>query len=93
MSGAVAWPPRAEDYKLDAFSRDEQRLVRALINRVVYLSELIREAFSSKRPVHYKRLERKAIRFALRELGVTLPPNPVVVGMNDTPSRKFRRVA
>lgn len=90
MSG---WPPRAEDYNLGDFNRDEQRLVRALINRVVHLSTLIAKDFEANRPVHYKRLERKAIRFALRELGVDLPSNPVIAGMNDTPSRTYGRVA
>lgn len=84
----MSWPPRVEDFDLRQYSGDERRFIRVLIERVVWLSVLIERDHAEGKPLHCKRLERKATRFALLELGVELPPNPIIVGVNDQPSRR-----
>lgn len=86
----MSWPPRVQDFDLRRYNSQERQLIDVLIKRVVWLTNLIEVAHAEGKPVHCKRFERKAIRFALLELGVELPPNPVIVGVNDQPSRHRR---
>lgn len=56
---------------------DRQQIL-ALKRRVNWLNDRIHNAALDGKPIQFLRVERKALRWALEQLGLTLPPNPPI---------------
>lgn len=60
------------------FAPHDRQQILALVRRVDWLTERIDSHAREGRPMTFLRVERKAMRWALEQLGLTLPPNPPI---------------
>lgn len=72
--------PRLRDQisgeELRAFDPYDRQMIFQLIRRIEWLNDRIRDHAIQGRPFLHYRTERRALRWALDQLGLTLPENP-----------------
>jgi hypothetical protein len=64
--------------ELAQYAPHDRQQMLTLVRRIDWLTERIYVRATMGQPIHHMRIERKATRWALEQLGLTLSPNPPI---------------